>query len=131
MKPSVFTKIINKELPAHLIYENDYAMAIMDIQPIQPGMVVVFSKVQIEDFYDLKEDDYHGFMEAVKKVSQKMRLVYPAKVRIAVQIEGLDVPHAHAKIFPIDSAAEFHARIDASAQPDHEQLEALVKKLRI
>lgn len=129
MEDSVFTKIIKGEIPSHKVYEDDQTMAIMDIHPIQPGHVLVFTKVQIEDFFSLPEEDYRAFYETVKKVASRLKDVYPEKRRIGVQIEGLDVPHVHAKIFPIDSGEDFHSIANQSADPNHDELAEMAKKL--
>ncbi len=101
----------------------------MDIHPIQPGHVLVVPKVQVENFFDLTSEDYAAFMDTIKKVGARLNQMYPEKRRIGIQIEGLDIPHVHAKMFPIDSGREFHASPDMSQEPDHEQLAALAQKL--
>lgn len=127
---SVFTKIIKGEIPSHKVYEDDLVLAIMDINPIQPGMVLVVPKKQIDHFMDLPDEDYQALMAAVKKIALKMREVFPDK-RVAVQIEGLDVPHAHVKMFPFASAKEFRAVPNTNTEPNHPALAQMAKKLAI
>ncbi len=132
MEQSVFTKIINGDIPCHKVYEDDYSFAFMDIDPIQPGMVLVVPKVQIDRFEDLPEDLSSSLINSAKKIMRAMRKSFPEKNRIGVQIEGFEVPHAHIKLIPINGGAEFHAEPTGQA-PDHEQLaiyaEKIVKKL--
>lgn len=130
MHDSVFTKIIKGEIPAHKVYEDDKTLAFMDINPIQLGMVLVVPKVQIDHFMDLEDTDYQALMAAVKKVSKKMRQVFPDK-RVAVMIEGLDVPHAHVKLFPFASAGEFRALPNTNTEPNHPALAQMAEKLKV
>lgn len=130
MQKSIFTKIIKGEIPAHKIYEDDYTIVIMDIYPIQPGHVLVISKKQVEDFYNLETGDYQALMATVKKVATKLKQVFPAAKKIAVQIEGLDVPHTHVKLFPISSSEQFRAP-NSSEEPDHQALAEMADKLKL
>src|SRR5689334_22224501 len=130
MQPSVFTKIINGELPCHKVYEDDKTLAFLDIHPVQEGMVVVVPKVQVEEVVGLPDDSYSALMQSVQKVAKKLKEVYPDK-KIAFQVEGFDVPHAHVKLFPMSLPADFHAQADSSVEPDHVKLADIAKKLEI
>lgn len=130
MQDSVFTKIIKGDIPSHKVYEDERTLAFMDINPIQPGMVLVIPKAQVDHFMDLAEDDYAALMETVRRVARKMHEVFPDK-RVAVQIEGLDVPHAHVKMFPFASAGEFRALPNTSTEPNHPALAQMADKLAI
>jgi histidine triad (HIT) family protein len=129
-EPSIYTKIINGEMPSHKVYEDDKTYAFLDIYPVQPGMTLVVTKKQVEDFTQLGSEDLCALMDAVQKVARRMKEVFPEKKRIGVQIEGLDVPHVHVKIFPIDTGPEFRAEPDRSVEPDHEGLAKIAEKLR-
>jgi len=129
MEDSIFTKIIKGDIPCHKVYEDEYAFAFMDIYPIQPGQVVVVSKKPVSNFFDLDETDYRGFTGAVKKIAIKMKAVFPDKKRIGVMIEGLEVDHVHAKLFPINTGDEFRAEPNTSTEPDHEVLAEMAKKI--
>ena len=126
---SIFTQIIRGDIPSHKVYEDEYAYAFMDIQPIQPGHVLVVSRREVENFYELDDAEYDGLMRAVRTVARRLKREFPAKARIAVIIEGLDVAHVHVKLFPIDTADELRHIPDASAEPDHDALAALAKQL--
>jgi len=129
MEDSIFTKIIKGEIPCHKVYEDDSTLAFLDIHPVQPGMVLIVTKKQVEDFTQLTDDELVSLMSAVKAVAQRMKQVFPDKKRIGVQIEGLDVPHVHVKLFPINSGPEFRAAPDMTTEPDHAALAAMAKKL--
>lgn len=126
---SIFTKIIKGEIPCHKVYEDDATIAFMDIHPVQPGMVLVVSKRQIDHFFDLSENEYQALMRTTKRVARRIREVFPDKKRVAVQIEGLDVPHVHVKLFPFDTTTEFHAVADQTAEPDHDSLAKIAAQL--
>jgi histidine triad (HIT) family protein len=126
---SIFSKIIRGEIPCHKVYEDDKTFAFLDIHPVQPGMTLVVTKTQAETFLDLSDEDYIALWQAVKKVAQKLKAAFPAKSKIGIQVEGLDVPHVHVKLIPIDSGDEFRAKPDMDAEPDHDALAALAQKL--
>jgi histidine triad (HIT) family protein len=128
---TVFTKIINGDIPSHRVYEDDNTYAFMDIYPIQPGMVLVVSKAPVDNFEDLSEADYQALWSTVQKVAKKLRQVFPDKKKIGVQVEGLDVPHAHVKLIPINSGADFHAEQDTSREPDHASLAEFAQKIQL
>jgi histidine triad (HIT) family protein len=129
MQDSVFTKIIKGEIPCHKVYEDEHTLAFLDIHPVQPGMTLVVTKQQVEDITQLSDDEFQALMATVKKVSARLHEVFPNKKRIGVQIEGLDVPHTHVKLFPIDSGQEFRTEPDFDSEPDHTALAAMAKKL--
>lgn len=130
MSESIFTKIIKGEVPCHKVYEDSKTIALMDIHPVQEGMVLVVPKAQVDHFMDLAEADYAALMQTVKKASLKLRGVFPSK-RIGVQIEGFDVPHAHVKLIPISSGDDFRKKPDSNSEPDHDALAAMAEILRI
>lgn len=129
MQDSIFTKIVRGEIPCHKVYEDDRTLAFLDIHPIQPGMTLVISKTQVESFMDLSDEDYTALWTTVRKVARRLAEAYPDKKRIAIQVEGLDVPHVHVKLLPIDTGAEFRAEPNMNAEPHHASLAALAKKL--
>lgn len=126
---SIFTKIIKGEIPCHKVYEDDKTFAFLDIHPVQPGMTLVVTKTQAETFMDLDAADYQALWQTVKKVAERLHEVFPDKKRIGIQVEGLDVPHAHVKLIPVDTGEEFRAPPDMDAEPDHAALSELAKKL--
>ena len=128
MQDSIFTKIIKGEIPCHKIYEDDRTIAFLDIAPVQPGMTLVVSKTQVAHFEDLSPEDYQALWATVQKVAKRMRHVYPDKAKIAIQVEGLDVDHAHAKVFPIDTPEDFRSH-PKNGEPNHAELAKLATKL--
>lgn len=129
MADSIFTKIIKGEIPCHKIYEDELTLAFLDIHPIQPGHTLVIPKRQVDHVWDLDGPDYQAVMTTAQKVAQRLRRAFPDKDRVALLIEGLDVAHAHLKLFPFTTHQEFSRHPDMSAEPDHDALSALAKKL--
>ncbi|MBL8160158.1 HIT family protein [Candidatus Saccharibacteria bacterium] len=130
MEPTIFTRIINGDIPSHKVYEDDKTYAFLDIHPVQPGMVLVVSRTPAETLLDLDESDYDALWRTVRKVAARLRAEFPDRRRIAVQVEGLDVPHVHVKLFPIDTAEDFRA-LPAAGEPDHQALARMAERLRL
>lgn len=128
MEDSIFTKIIKGEIPCHKIYEDERTLAFLDIHPVSPGHTLVIPKKQVEFLWDLDDDMYQTVMATAKKVALHLRETL-AVPYIGVQVVGVDVPHAHVHLIPFREAAEFHARSDMSATPDHAALAVLAGKL--
>lgn len=128
MEPSIFTKIINGEIPSHKVYEDERTFAFLDIHPVQPGHVLVVPKNQVEFVWDLTDDDYVAVMTTVKKVALRLREV-TGKPFVGEKIIGIDVPHAHVQLVPFATADEFRNRPDMAAEPDHAALAEIAKQI--
>jgi histidine triad (HIT) family protein len=126
---SIFTKIIAGEIPAHKVYEDDQTFVFMDIHPIQPGQVLIIPKQQIPLVWDLDDQLYLALMQTAKKVALKLREVFPEKTYTALLVEGLQVAHAHLKLFPFNTDAEFRNKPNPDDVPDHVELEKIAQKL--
>ncbi len=125
MTDSIFTKIIKGEIPCHKIYEDDKTFAFLDIEPIQPGHVLVISKKQLH-IWDLPDEDYEALMKTVKKVADRITKVLTPN-RVGLQIVGVHVPdHAHVHVFPFNNMAEYRA---APRPASDIELAAIAKKL--
>ena len=100
---TIFTKIIQGEMPCHKIAENDKFLAFLDINPLVKGHTLVIPKVEIDYIFDL-EDTLLGEMTVfAKQVALKIEKAIPCE-RIGVSIIGLEVPHAHIHLVPMNSA---------------------------
>lgn len=127
---SIFTKIIEGEIPSHKIYEDDKTLAFLDIFPAVPGHTVVVPKTQVEFVWDLEDDDYRALMATTKKVARHLRGKLGTKF-VGTRVEGVEVPHAHVKIYPFNTIDEYNAKQDTSGEPDHTKLAELAKQLRM
>ena len=97
---SVFTKIIQGELPCYKIYEDEKTLAFLDIHPETKGHTLVIPKIEIDKIYELPDEDYQALMATAKKISQNMEKVLGA--RTLWKVIGTDVPHAHIHLTPYD-----------------------------
>jgi len=104
---SIFTRIIQRELPAYIVAEDDSNMAILDVNPLVEGHVLVFPKIEVDKIYDLAPDDYASLMQFSQQLSLKIQKGYPDK-RVALAVVGLEVPHAHVHLVPITHVAELN-----------------------
>ncbi len=130
MEDSIFTKIINGDIPCHKVYEDDHTFAFLDIHPIQPGHVLVVPKKQVGFVWDMEPADYQALMATIQRVGQRIREVFADKERVGVMIEGLDVSdHVHVKVFPFSTTAEYRHVPDMSVEPDHAQLAEIAERL--
>ena len=122
---SVFTKIINGEIPCYKIYEDDKTLAFLDINPETPGHTLVIPKTEVDKIYDLSLEDYDALMHSVKKISKHMEKVLGA--RTIWKVIGSDVPHAHVHLLPFDETWYQNRRIDLTP----EEFENIRAKLAI
>jgi diadenosine tetraphosphate (Ap4A) HIT family hydrolase len=98
---SVFTQIMQGELPGHFIHEDDHAVAIMTIQPVQTGHVLVIPRSEIDHFDDLDTDLAAHLMQLSQKIAKAIKQAFPCE-RVALVIAGLEVPHTHLHLIPIN-----------------------------
>ncbi len=130
MDDSLFTKIINGDIPSHKIYEDDTVFAFLDIHPINPGHTLVVPKQQVEAVWDLDELTYQQLMLSVKKIAAHMRTALSVEY-VGVQVIGVDVPHAHVHLIPFNDVSEYHNVPDSSLAPNHGALAAIARKLQL
>jgi histidine triad (HIT) family protein len=100
-EPSLFTKIINNEIPAHRIYEDDQVIAFLTIHPLCDGHTLVVPKKQVDQIWDLQADDYDYLWKTSQKIALHLRKVM-AVDRVGVVIKGFEVPHAHIHLIPVN-----------------------------
>lgn len=132
MQDSIFTKIINGEVPSHKIYEDEKTYAFLTISPLQPGHTLVIPKQEVEFVWDMDDDTYQAVMATVKKVARHMRSVLECK-RIGSLVVGVGVPHAHVHLVPFDddSSVMFPAHgSDEGERAADEDLAVMAQKLR-
>jgi histidine triad (HIT) family protein len=101
---SIFTKIINREIPSNIFYEDEKFIAILDINPIRDGHILVIPKREVDYIFDLDDHEYLELMSVSKKVAFKLEEKLNGKVqfsRVAIIVEGLQVPHVHVHLVPL------------------------------
>lgn len=106
---TVFTKIINGEIPCHKVAENDDFFAFLDINPLRAGHTLVVPKSETDYIFDLDDDYLAGMIVFSKKIAAAIKIAYPCN-RIGVAILGLEVPHAHIHLVPMDTMEDINFR---------------------
>ena len=106
---SIFTKIINGEIPCYRIAEDDRYFAFLDINPLREGHTLVVPKKETDYIFDLDDDTIAGMMVFSKKIATALKAAIPC-VRIGVAILGLEVPHAHIHLVPMNSMEDVNFR---------------------
>jgi len=102
---SIFTKIINREIPAHIVAENETALAFLDIRPLTKGHTLIIPKTEVDYLFDLDDTTYTELNLFAKKVALGLQQAVPC-VRIATAVIGLEVPHAHIHLIPISKMSD-------------------------
>ncbi len=123
---SIFTRIIQGEIPCHKIAENDHCIAFMDINPVAKGHVLVVPKEETDYFFDLEDETLAQLMSFAKPIAKAIEKVVPCE-RIGVTILGLEVPHAHIHLIPLDKRGtiSFANKLNMSK----EELQKLAKEI--
>lgn len=125
--PSIFSRIIAGEIPCHKIWENDRFFAFLDIHPIQPGHVLLVTKQEVDSPFELDEEHYAAFLLAAKRLIEPIRRAMGSK-KVALVIEGLEVPHAHIKLVPISEPHDLAQTNAKDATP--EELAAVAERIK-
>jgi histidine triad (HIT) family protein len=128
MADSIFTKIIKDEIPSAKVYEDDKTIAIIPLNPVANGHVLVIPKLQVDQFIDLPDQDYQALWSTVKKVGARMMEVLQPQ-RIGVQVVGLDVPHTHIHVLAFDTLEQFRELPDLNNPATPEQMAEMAQKL--
>jgi len=129
-EPSIFTRIINSEIPAYKIYEDERVIALLDTHPLSEGHTLVIPKKQVDHIWDLDENDYTYLWEVVRKIGVHIREIIGA-TRVGVVVEGFGVPHTHVHLIPIYHSNDLKKFQDHSVEPNHEALDRVASKLKM
>lgn len=102
---SIFTRIINGEIPGHKVAEDDKYFAFLDISPLKAGHTLVIPKQETDYLFDLDEETYNGLWAFARKVAAAVEKTVPCN-RIGIAVIGLEVPHAHIHLVPLDNIGD-------------------------
>ena len=105
--PSIFTRIVNNEIPSFKVAESENYLAFLDVNPLVKGHTLVIPKKEVDYLFDLSDEDYLGLMEFAKKVANGIKAAVPC-LRIGVAVIGLEVPHAHIHLVPLNSMSDIN-----------------------
>jgi len=123
---SIFTKIINGEIPAYKIAEDDNYLAFLDVNPNAKGHTLCIPKQETDKIFDIDEEHYLGLMKFSRKVAKALEKTVPCK-RVGVAVIGLEVPHAHVHLIPLNEMDEM--RFVNKVKLEKEEFEALAKAI--
>lgn len=126
--PSIFTRIINREIPGHIVAEDERFIAFLDITPLVTGHTLVVPKKEVDYIFDLDDDTLAGLSVFAKKVAHAVKKAVPCK-RIGVAVIGLEVPHTHVHLVPMNAMGDINF-MKSKLNPSKEELAAVAEKIR-
>ncbi|MBR4882514.1 MAG: HIT family protein [Bacteroidales bacterium] len=124
---SIFTKIANGEIPSYKVAESENYFAFLDINPMVAGHTLVIPKHEVDYIFDLDVDQYKGLWEFAQKVAKAIDNAIPCK-RVGVAVLGMEVPHAHIHLVPLQSEGDMDFRKE-KAQLSSEEFVAIAAKI--
>lgn len=125
---SIFTKIINREIPGHIVAENDNYIAFLDINPLVEGHVLVVPKQETDYIFDLEDDVLSGLHLFAKKVAKAIDKSIKC-TRVGVAVIGLEVPHVHVHLVPMNSMDDINFT-KGKLNPTEEELKVVAEKIK-
>ncbi|MBX2977994.1 MAG: HIT family protein [Flavobacteriales bacterium] len=126
--PSIFSRIVLGEIPCHKLAEDDRYLAFLDINPLRLGHALVIPKVEVDELFDLDDEILAGMLPFAKAVGRKIKSVVPCK-RIGLTVIGLEVPHAHIHLVPINGMHDMEFSRGALSM-GNDELAALAARIR-
>jgi histidine triad (HIT) family protein len=126
--PTIFTKIINGEIPCHKIAEDENFLAFLDIMPLAEGHTLVIPKKEIDYIFDIEDELLSGLILFAKKIAPALQQAVPCK-RIGVSVIGLEVPHAHVHLIPLNTMNDINFTRE-KLKPSQEELKATAEKIK-
>lgn len=124
---SIFTKIINREIPAHIIAEDDSHLAFLDINPLVMGHSLIIPKREVDYIYDLPDEELIQLHLFAKKVAQAIEKTVSCN-RIGITVIGLEVPHAHIHLMPINTMDDMNFS-RPKLSPTQEELVSIAREI--
>jgi len=125
---SIFTRIINGEIPCHKVGEDERFIAFLDIAPLREGHTLVVPKVEVDRFFELPPEALAACMPFAQQVAARIQRVVPCD-RIGVSVIGLEVPHAHIHLIPLDRMSDMDFN-KPKMKLTNEELAALAERIR-
>lgn len=124
---SIFSRIIAGEILSYKVAEDDKHYAFLDINPVAAGHTLVVPKHEVDYIFDLPQEEYAELMKFARRVAESMKAVMPCK-RIGVAVMGLEVPHAHVHLLPINSESDMNFFAEKKQIPA-EEMKAIADKI--
>jgi histidine triad (HIT) family protein len=104
---SIFTRIVNGEIPCYKVAEDEHHLAFLDIFPLAVGHVLVIPKNEVDYLFDLTDDEFSGLMMFSKRVAVALKKAVPC-LKVGIAVLGLEVPHAHIHLVPLNSESDIN-----------------------
>ncbi|OBX23612.1 histidine triad (HIT) family protein [Gelidibacter algens] len=123
---SIFTKIVNGEIPSYKVAETKDFLAFLDVNPNTQGHTLCIPKIEVDQLFDLDQPTYLGLMEFSRSVAIALKKAVPCK-RVGMSVIGLEVPHVHVHLIPLHTMED--ARFTSKVKLKKEEFEALAKKI--
>lgn len=130
---SIFSKIVAGEIPAYKVAENEEFLAFLDVNPLVKGHVLVIPKIEVDYIFDLEDEVYLGLQAFAKKVALGIKRAISCK-RVGVAVMGLEVPHAHIHLVPMNSMSDLNfsrPKLKQSAEELKETAELISKEISL
>lgn len=124
---SIFTKIINRDIPAYIVAEDPHHIAFLDINPVAMGHTLVVPKREVDYVFDLEDDELTRLNLFAKKVARALKKAVPCK-RVGVAVIGLEVPHTHVHLVPLNSMGDINFS-KPKLSPQKEELAEIAKRI--
>lgn len=125
--PTIFTKIVNGEIPAYKVAETDKFLAFLDVRPNVKGHTLCIPKEEVNKIFDLDEETYMGLMAFSRKVAKGIEKAIPCK-RVGVAVVGLEVPHVHVHLIPLNSMGDMNfAQVQELSEAEFKQIAEDIK----
>lgn len=125
---SIFTKIINREIPGHIVAESDRFIAFLDINPLVKGHCLVVPKEETDYIYDLDDESLAGLIVFSKRVARAIEKVVPC-LRIGIAVIGLEVPHTHVHLVPLNTMGDINFS-RPKLSPSQAELSEVAQKIK-
>ena len=126
--PSIFTRIVQGDIPAHKVAETEDFLAFLDINPLAKGHALVIPKKEVDYIFDIGDEELAGLMAFAKRVAKAIEAVVPCE-RIGVSVIGLEVPHAHVHLIPINDIGDMNFS-KPKRSPSQQELAELAEAIR-
>lgn len=125
---TIFTKIINGEIPCFKVAENNQFLAFLDINPVAKGHVLVIPKLEVDYIFDIEDELLAQFMQFSKSVAKKIKIAFPCE-KVGVTVIGLEVPHAHIHLVPMNKMDDMNFS-NPKLKLSMDELESVAEKIR-
>lgn len=126
---SIFTRIINGEIPAYKVAEDEHYLAFLDISPLAKGHTLVIPKHEVDYIFDIASEEYAGLWSFAQRVAGAVKAAVPCR-RIGVAVIGLEVPHAHIHLIPMNHVSDMNFANPKLSLPK-EVMEEVCEKIKL